>query len=160
MNKSNKINYKEFKLIYRGSRDGWDAKDFHKNCDNKGSTVTIIHTNTNNIFGGYTSIPWNNKFGDHFSDDTFLFLIRSSKNYKSDIFSLIKKPNYQVKYTVRHNMWFMCLFGTGHDIHINSNCNKDDKWTTQESFSMPNPHYLNGDKYEFKVKEIEVFTVQ
>jgi hypothetical protein len=28
-------------LYYRGSRDGWMAKDFHSKCDNKGATMTL-----------------------------------------------------------------------------------------------------------------------
>ena len=159
MNKSNKINGKQFKLIYRGSKDGWDAYDFHKNCDNKGPTVCIIYTDTNNIFGGYTSISWNSKFGDYSCDDTFVFLIRSSKNYKSQIFNLVKQSNYVNTYTIRHHKQWMCLFGTGHDIQISSNCNIHNSWTKQASFSIPKPYYLNGDKYEFKVKEIEIFTL-
>ena len=30
------------KLIYRGSRDGMTGKDFHKKCDKKGETITLI----------------------------------------------------------------------------------------------------------------------
>ena len=47
--------YKEIELIYRGSRDG---KDFHKKCDNKGETITLIQNEKGNIFGGYASISW------------------------------------------------------------------------------------------------------
>ena len=30
-------------LLFRASRDGWDASDFHKYCDNKGDTLSLIH---------------------------------------------------------------------------------------------------------------------
>lgn len=29
-------------LLYRASRDGWKGADFHRTCDNKGATLTII----------------------------------------------------------------------------------------------------------------------
>src|SRR6185369_15421821 len=32
----------EYKLLLRGSRDGFSASDFHRLCDNKGPTVTVI----------------------------------------------------------------------------------------------------------------------
>jgi len=32
----------KLELLYRASRDGWDALKFHSMCDNKGSTVTVI----------------------------------------------------------------------------------------------------------------------
>lgn len=52
-------------LLYRGSRDGWRSSDFHKCCDNKGPTVTLIKVVTTGgkyIFGGYTDQSWDCKF--------------------------------------------------------------------------------------------------
>ena len=43
-----------YALIYRASRDGWAAADFHSGCDHKGPTVTVVKSNGNYIFGGYT----------------------------------------------------------------------------------------------------------
>ena len=48
-----------FELLYRSSRDGLSAKDFHSSCDNKGSTITIIETTDGLIIGGYSSTSWN-----------------------------------------------------------------------------------------------------
>ena len=31
-----------FILFYSGSKDGWNAKDFHSRCDNKGPTMTFL----------------------------------------------------------------------------------------------------------------------
>ena len=45
------------KLLYRASRDGWAASNFHSCCDNKGPTVTVVK-NGNYIFGGYTEENW------------------------------------------------------------------------------------------------------
>lgn len=45
-------------LCYRGSRDGQDGKTFHKNCDNRGATISIIKATTGKVFGGFASIPW------------------------------------------------------------------------------------------------------
>jgi hypothetical protein len=55
-----------FQLIYKASRDGWLATDFHKFCDNQINTFIIIHVEKGiiliikkkgNIFGGY--VPGN-----------------------------------------------------------------------------------------------------
>ena len=46
-----------WKLCWRASVDGWDARIFHSRCDGKGPTVTIIRVGKY-IFGGYTSISW------------------------------------------------------------------------------------------------------
>eukprot|EP01083_Nonionella_stella_P096954 272552_1 len=38
-------------LLYRGSRDGFRANVFHNKCDGKAKTLSIIRTDTNNVFG-------------------------------------------------------------------------------------------------------------
>ncbi len=48
------------KLLYRASRDGWTAANFHSCCDNKGPTVTVVKSG-NYIFGGYTDQSWDSK---------------------------------------------------------------------------------------------------
>ena len=45
-------------VVYRGSRDGFRAEDFHKKCDGRSHTVTIIKNDAGKIFGGYTSVKW------------------------------------------------------------------------------------------------------
>jgi len=53
-------NFSADKLLYRASRDGWAAANFHSCCDNKGPTVTVIKSG-NYIFGGYTEQHWDGK---------------------------------------------------------------------------------------------------
>ena len=48
-------------LLYRASRDGWAASNFHSCCDNKGPTVTVVKSG-NYIFGGYTEQHWDGKY--------------------------------------------------------------------------------------------------
>ena len=40
------------------SRDGKRAIEFHRRCDNKGPTITLIRTAGGVVCGGYTSQPW------------------------------------------------------------------------------------------------------
>ena len=47
----------KWNLCYRASRDGWSARNFHRNCDSKGPTVVLIKVNEF-IFGGYTDQNW------------------------------------------------------------------------------------------------------
>ena len=48
------------KLLYRASRNGWSASNFHSCCDDGGPTVTVIKSG-NYIFGGYTDQSWDGK---------------------------------------------------------------------------------------------------
>ena len=47
-------------MLYRASRDGWAASNFHSCCDNKGPTITMIKSG-NYIFGGSSEIEWDGK---------------------------------------------------------------------------------------------------
>lgn len=51
----------DWELIYRASRDGFGADDFHYKCDNVAKTLTIIQSKENYVFGGYTEEIWSTK---------------------------------------------------------------------------------------------------
>jgi hypothetical protein len=103
-------------LLYRATRDGFAAADFHKRCDNKAKTLTIIKSTNGNIFGGYTDKAW-----------------MSDKQWYSDpnafLFSLVNKDDKPFKAKVSSNGQnaIFCnsskgpTFGGGHDIYISSN---------------------------------------
>eukprot|EP01083_Nonionella_stella_P025151 69290_1 len=90
----------EYKLLYRATNDGWKYDTFFDKCKDAKQTLTIIQTDSNNVFGGYTSIPWRNDNRWRVDDAAFLFLIRSSKQYKPQIFPLISS---------QRNMLFVIL---------------------------------------------------
>lgn len=50
-------------LLYRGSKDGFQAATFHAKCDGKGPTLGIIKSKTGQLFGFYVSINWNTAGG-------------------------------------------------------------------------------------------------
>jgi hypothetical protein len=43
----------KWKLLYRASVDGFRATDFHRKCDGKPNTVSIIKTTDDFVFGGW-----------------------------------------------------------------------------------------------------------
>ena len=50
----------EWRLLFRASRDGFDASAFHSKCDNKGPTITVVKSGENS-FGGFTETAWKSK---------------------------------------------------------------------------------------------------
>ncbi|KAK8791926.1 hypothetical protein WA158_005303 [Blastocystis sp. Blastoise] len=71
---------KSWKLLYIASANNFSAKPFHKMCDNKGETVTLIkhigHNNHINIFGGYTDQSWDKSHEGYKSySDEFIFTL-------------------------------------------------------------------------------------
>src|SRR5205823_4982556 len=64
----------KFTLLLRGSRDGFTSKDFHRLCDNKGPTVTIIKVKGNGkLIGGYNPISCHGSIWHEPRTRSFLF---------------------------------------------------------------------------------------
>jgi hypothetical protein len=82
-------------LLYRGSRDGFKASDFHSKCDGPSPTVTVILTTKNFIFGGFTSIAWDssNSFKGDNSQQSFLFSGKDSQNGDPRSFPLVNSSH-------------------------------------------------------------------
>jgi hypothetical protein len=82
------LGQKKFALLYRGSRDGFQAKDFHDRCDGHKNTVSLILSTNGSIFGGYTPIPWHCG-GDGITDSSqssFLFTIKNPHGLPAQVF--------------------------------------------------------------------------
>jgi hypothetical protein len=120
----------KFRLLYRGTRDGFGAKAFHSKCDGHSNTLTIVKAKESGfIFGGYTTVTWESSYGD--------------SEWKSDpnafILSLTNKDNKPVKMKINsniHNYAIFChsecgpSFGGGVDICLDNNAD-----TTSGSYS-------------------------
>lgn len=68
----------KFTLLYKLSRDGWNATTFHTKCDHKGPTVTVLYNTEYTVFGGYTSQSWTSPGNGFYGTDpkAFLFQLR------------------------------------------------------------------------------------
>jgi hypothetical protein len=77
---STKISNNNWKLIYRGTRDCFGAKDFHRKCDGVAKTVTIVKTTNVNIFGGYTDLPWSSANRSYIDNNAFIFSLVNEQN--------------------------------------------------------------------------------
>lgn len=47
-----------FQLLYRSSRDGNSARAFHRVCDGRGPTLTLVKGVDRSVCGGYASVSW------------------------------------------------------------------------------------------------------
>jgi hypothetical protein len=52
---------KQFILLWRGSRHGFSAFDFHSRCDGHQNPLTMILTTKGNIFGEFTPVEWESR---------------------------------------------------------------------------------------------------
>ncbi|GBB83394.1 hypothetical protein RclHR1_10110006 [Rhizophagus clarus] len=91
----------EFKLLLRGSRDGFTPDKFHSLCDDIPKTVTFIKVKgTDEILGGYNPIIWvtNKNWGE--TKDSFIFSFKYKNGlFKDGIISNVKKINYALNYS-------------------------------------------------------------
>lgn len=148
-----------FKLLYRGSRDGFTSSQFHSKCNNKGPTVVIIRSNHGKVFGAFTDKDWTSNNNYQNTNNSFLF-------------SIDKKGKYPIKAGSESNAMYCYstygpTFGGGHDFYICDNCNTANSNYSNFPYSYVCTEYVNSGSsnwlagaYNFKVEEIEVFSVQ
>eukprot|EP00347_Sterkiella_histriomuscorum_P019369 403341890 len=152
----------KFKLLYRGSRNGFKSSKFHELCDNKGPTVSFIESECGQVFGGFTSIPQTSPDKYQCYSDPSAFVFSLSKR------SIHKQYQNQDR-AVWHDKDSMCVFGWG-DIGIRDNCDKNSDSISDLGFTYELPKgykqksdetnsYLAG-QYNFKVLEIEVYSLE
>ena len=146
-------------LIYRASKDGFDAQQFHKQCDGISHTISIIKSEKGHIFGGYTSKSWK-RTGKHVMDKyAFLVLIKGENNSIKPKILNIKSGHEQYGLFLASNGG--PGFGRG-DIKILSQANKSSRNTCNSNSFLFNtkPNELTGGNGGyFKVYDYEVFQI-
>ena len=48
-------------MLYKGTKHGFKAKNFHNLCDKKKNILVLIKSQCNNFFGGFTKIAFTSK---------------------------------------------------------------------------------------------------
>jgi hypothetical protein len=150
----------KWSLLYRGTRDGFGAKDFHSKCDGHSNTLTILKAKESSfIFGGFTSVSW-----DSFNE------LKSDAN--AFIFSLTNKDNKPLKMKVNPNEQSAIYCDSesgpifGNDICIDSNANTTMNGCSYLGSSYEHPQYARGTNeaktflagsHDFQLDEIEVY---
>jgi hypothetical protein len=139
-------NFKEqkFTLLWRESRDGFGAGDFHSRCDGRPNTLTVILDTDGNIFGGFTpaeweSRTWNGDMSDlHKADpslNSFLFTLRNPHSFPVRRFALkAEKKDEAISCASKQGPHFR-------DIRVSNNCNENTnsytldfgKWYTNDT---------------------------
>ncbi|KAF9200088.1 hypothetical protein BGZ49_009707, partial [Haplosporangium sp. Z 27] len=129
----NPLNQPKLILLYRATRDGFDAINFHKTCDQRGPTLTVVRADNGAIFGGYNSSSWSSHPTGVYSTSrvNFLFTLKSREHPSREnaIFN-VKGDGNAATYNKAD---FGPTFGTGHDLYLASNCNL----TCLSSSAMP-----------------------
>jgi hypothetical protein len=158
---STKTNVK-FELLWKGTRDGFGAATFHSKCDKKGPTLTVIKSEHDKVFGGFTSESWG-------------FAPRGKDQCKKDPTAFIYSLTRNGKYAQQRNDNSICdnsgygpIFGLdpsiGCDIFIYDDCNtyQYNGCYANQTYQLPpgaGDNFLAGSDY-YSVKEIEVYAIK
>merc|ERR1712228_293296 len=155
---------KEWKLLYRGSRDGFAYNSFFNKCNMKKNTLCIIQSDIDNVFGGFTTMKWDRSitgFSTKADAKAFLYLIRSSKGFKSSLFPVFP---HNISGAIGHQSNYYLMFGEGaNGLYLSDNCNTNRTScvrTNCATYNMPSGSHLNGGVQSFQVKDVEVFQLK
>ncbi|RHZ84838.1 hypothetical protein Glove_74g205 [Diversispora epigaea] len=170
--KYTKNNPYEFKLLVRGSRDGFDVGTIYKNCDKISSIVIVLKVkDTGEILGGYIPCELDkdkNKW--IYSPDSFIFSLKTA-NIKKSILSRVSKSHHTdhaIANFPQHSTIFfgnnLCLVG---NLKNGKKCcclqNKD-IYDSYDKFEKPirSEKFLDkilSENSVFNVEEYEIFQV-
>jgi len=150
-----------WRLVYKATRDGFSSTDFYRCCDTKGPTMTVIQSSSGHLFGGYTSIDWENHDHWQWSADTNAFLFTLINPHK------ILPTKYLINSQSRNAIGCKSTMGPTFglwDICVFSNSNEN----IRSYIMFPNDYIdstgkgrltFTGSHY-FKTVEIEVYVLK
>ena len=137
------------KLLYRATKDGDNAKDFHLKCDKIKNNIIVIKTKKGLIFGGFTCESWDGK-GDKKDKNAFCF---SLDKYK--IYNWIKGKSSIFVSPESGPAFGNCIFEIKDKFfEMGGLCSEDYFYNNQE-----NQCEINGGEEQFDIEDVEVFSV-
>ncbi|KAG9299150.1 hypothetical protein G9A89_002521 [Geosiphon pyriformis] len=81
----------DFKLILRGSRDGFTPADFHQLCDEKGATISVIKVKgTGQTIGGFNPQSWHSRNQWLKGEKSFIFSLGDDKAENAILSKFVK----------------------------------------------------------------------
>eukprot|EP00485_Elphidium_margaritaceum_P000260 CAMPEP_0202694828 /NCGR_PEP_ID=MMETSP1385-20130828/8583_1 /ASSEMBLY_ACC=CAM_ASM_000861 /TAXON_ID=933848 /ORGANISM="Elphidium margaritaceum" /LENGTH=449 /DNA_ID=CAMNT_0049350739 /DNA_START=48 /DNA_END=1397 /DNA_ORIENTATION=+ len=173
--------------VYNAMVDGFDAKSFYSKCNGISPSILVIKSNWGKIFGAFTQIAWQFDGGYHAEqnvNNTFLYSLNSAEsnsNELNDIGQIFKIKKRDVEYAVFHggngardlDSDLIFYYGAAAGLLLYENCNlRDDNFAyggEKCGYQIPRGNMLCGghkvntcysDKYEFRVENFELFTVE
>ncbi|EXX77792.1 hypothetical protein RirG_020610 [Rhizophagus irregularis DAOM 197198w] len=153
----------KFKLLLRGSRNGFTPESFHELCDNKPCTLTLIKVKgTEEIIGGYNPTIWKSPggYGEYGkTKDSFIFSFKSKDNFKDPILSYVKNYDQAFFYGSSYGPTFDDL-----DIYVEyeDDEDEDDKHKNYNFIRCVQRSYekkIRDTEDEFLIDDYEVFQI-
>jgi hypothetical protein len=147
-------------LLWRGSRDGFGARDFHGRCDGHAPTLALIQDTGGSIFWGFTPVEWDscNLCKVDPSLKSFIFTLKNPHNFPARKFALKAGTKHEAIYCGSEcGPYFIGL-------DVSDNCNANTNSGSGIGLAYANDTGLDGEtvltgSFYFTVREIEVFEI-
>ncbi|KAL7440511.1 hypothetical protein ACHAXM_007245 [Skeletonema potamos] len=75
----------KLKRVYKATKDGWSAIDFHNCVDSRGSAIVVALTKSGKRFGGFNPLGWSSTDDYSNSNNAFLWFEKNGKGVKLPI---------------------------------------------------------------------------
>ncbi|CAG8648647.1 4378_t:CDS:2 [Ambispora gerdemannii] len=161
----------DFNLIFRGSRDGFEASKFRELCAHVTNTVVVAKINgTNRVIGGYNPSNWGGHIADNssnltsylypnneqhiFNSDTIIFSFEKPRDITSAKFSRRVDSDQTIGFHTTYGPYFYGDLLIGNKCNANATC-----WYRHCNFEHSIIEGNNRKKQNFKVENYEVFHV-
>ena len=141
-----------YELIFKATTLG--DKNFHKYCDNKGPTVVLIKAN-DHVFGGYSVVNWDSS-NSKFNTDNTAFLFSATDQQK---YSIKSSSSIYAVYNVNETYILGYGYPDGITLYTNFLSNSNNKGTVGQCYGVSKEFGIASGQNEFKVQELEVFTL-
>ncbi|KAG9306436.1 hypothetical protein G9A89_003546 [Geosiphon pyriformis] len=146
-----------FNLLLRGSRDGFTPYDFHRLCDYKGSTISVIKVKvTGQLIGGYNPQSWSSRGKWLNGKGSFIFSLGDGKVENAKLSKSVKE-NGPFDSSIRgpeFGMYSIVMKSKDFQNNPGCNCRKDSSY---EYAIMPDSE---NKQVDFFVEEYEVFQIR
>ncbi|RHZ60884.1 hypothetical protein Glove_350g106 [Diversispora epigaea] len=156
----------DFKLLVRGSRDGFDVKTIFDICDQISNTVIILKVkDTGEILGGFNPLEWNRETNQlKKTEDSFIFSLKTSF-WSNSVLSRVNENSERAICSYRRDF----KFGFDHALCLRGNLKTEKKCVCKFStlylqpirpFKFLAPKYTTPeDRCLFSVDEYEIFEI-
>ena len=78
-------------LRFRGTRDSFSTAEFHRRCDGRPCTLTLVRDTDGSVFGGFADAPWGGAEGYTASTSSFIFCLslRGTRDLSAAFFAQV-----------------------------------------------------------------------
>ena len=158
-----KLNKKKIKLIQRFNilKDGDSSSKFHEKCNNIGPNISIVKTNENLIFGGFTINNWSPQIQEKKDNLAFVFNFQTKKIHgikKGENAIYCNPMDQHVLINFYNSKGGLSTLYLGENCLTSKNCTtctiKDSSYT-----NFFRDYELNNGNQRFQVSEFELYEI-